>query len=244
MKPTATKVIAVSLSAILAAGGLGSLLNSRAAGDEGIRPVVTAPLAVTAGTTSVPFKDETVYILTGADGAVEKIIVSDWLRNPYGSAKLQDRTTLLDVENVKGEETFTASGGKLAVNIYGHETHSAGRSLEFETVYEATIPKPEEIVTEDPELPEGEREVTSSGRTGCKVSVYKKVFENGKQVSRDWFSSSSYRAVADEVRVGTKAAEPAVNVPEESGYPSWLEEYPSDFYEGYEQNDAGEYHEF
>ena len=71
MKPTATKVIAVSLSAILAAGGLGSLLNSRAAGDEGIRPVVTAPLAVTAGTTGVPFKDETVYILTGADGAVE-----------------------------------------------------------------------------------------------------------------------------------------------------------------------------
>ena len=138
----------------------------------------------------------------------------------------------------------SASGGKLAVNIYGHETHSAGRSLEFETVYEATIPKPEEIVTEDPELPEGEREVTSSGRTGCKVSVYKKGFENGKQVSRDWFSSSSYRAVADEVRVGTKAAEPAVNVPEESGYPSWLEEYPSDFYEGYEQNDAGEYHEF
>lgn len=141
----------------------------------------------------------------------------------------------------------SASGGKLAVNIYGHETHSAGRSLEFETVYEGTIPKPAEIVTEDPELPEGEREVVSSGRTGCKVSVFKKVFENGKQVSREWFSSSSYRAVADEVRVGTKAVEPAVSVPdapEESGYPSWLEEYPSDFYEGYEQNDSGEYHEF
>jgi len=126
MKPTATKVIAVSLSAILAAGGLGSLLNSRAAGDEGIRPVVTAPLAVTAGTTGVPFKDETVYILTGADGAVEKIIVSDWLRNPYGSAKLQDRTTLLDVENVKGEETFTASGGKLVWDAQGGDIYYQG----------------------------------------------------------------------------------------------------------------------
>ena len=126
MKPTATKVIAVSLSAILAAGGLGSLLNSRAAGDEGIRPVVTAPLAVTAGTTGVPFKDETVYILTGAGGEVEKIIVSDWLRNPYGSAKLQDRTTLLDVENVKGEETFTASGGKLVWDAQGGDIYYQG----------------------------------------------------------------------------------------------------------------------
>lgn len=101
-----------------------------------------------------------------------------------------------------------ASGGKLVVNLYGHEIHNAGRTLEYETVYEATIPKPAEIVTEDPERPEGEREVTSNGRTGCKVSVYKKVFENGKQVSKDWFSSSSYRAVADEVTVGTKKAEP------------------------------------
>ena len=87
---------------------------------------MTAPLAVTAGTTGVPFKDETVYILTGADGAVEKIIVSDWLRNPYGSAKLQDRTTLLDVENVKGEETFTASGGKLVWDAQGGDIYYQG----------------------------------------------------------------------------------------------------------------------
>ncbi len=59
---------------------------------------------------------------------------------------------------------------------------------------------------EDPEKPEGEREVTSKGRTGAKVSVFKKVFENGKQVSRERFSSSSYRAAADEVTVGTKKA--------------------------------------
>lgn len=147
----------------------------------------------------------------------------------------------------------SASGGKLSVSIYGHETRSAGRTLEFETVYEGTIAKPAEIVTEDPELAEGEREVVSSGRTGCKVSVYKKVFENGKQVSRDWFSSSSYRSTADEVRVGTKASQPAVSIPEGPvvpNYPSYVdvpsytEDYPDDFYEGYEQNDEGEYHEF
>ena len=96
-----------------------------------------------------------------------------------------------------------ASGGKLVMNIFGHEVHNAGRKVSFDTVYEATIPKPAEKVKKDPERLEGEREVTSKGRTGCKVSVYKTVTDGGK-TSRNWFSSSSYRAVADEVTVGTK----------------------------------------
>ena len=33
--------------------------------------------------------------------------------------------------------------------------------------------------------------------------------ENGKQISKEWFSSSTYRATADEVTVGTKKAEVA-----------------------------------
>lgn len=109
-----------------------------------------------------------------------------------------------------------ASGGKLVMNIFGHEVHNAGRKVSFDTVYEATVPKPAEIVTEDPERLEGEREVTSKGRTGSKVSVYKTVTEGGK-TNREWFSSSSYRAVADEVTVGTKKAEevPVVTTPVE-----------------------------
>lgn len=100
-----------------------------------------------------------------------------------------------------------ASGGNLVMNIYGHEVHSSGHRVEYETVYEETIPKPAEVVTEDPDMPEGERKVTSTGKTGAKVSVYKIVYENGKQVNREWFSSSSYRATADQVTVGTKKAE-------------------------------------
>lgn len=115
----------------------------------------------------------------------------------------------LKIKNNTGYPVYLeayASNGVLQINLYGHEVHEAGRKVEFETVYEATIEKPQEIVKEDPEKPEGEREVTSKGRTGAKVSVFKKVFENGKQVSRERFSSSSYRAVADEVTVGTKKA--------------------------------------
>lgn len=110
-----------------------------------------------------------------------------------------------------------ASGGKLVMNIYGHEVHNASRKVTFETVYEATIPKPAEKVTKDPEMLEGEREVTSRGKTGSKVSVRKIVYEGGKQISNEYFSSSSYRATADEVKVGTKkkeeAAAPATTTP-------------------------------
>ncbi len=108
-----------------------------------------------------------------------------------------------------------ASGGKLVMNIYGYEVHSSSRKVEFETVYEGTIDKPAEIVTKDPEMLEGERKVTSKGRTGCKVSVRKKVYEGGKLISNEWFSSSSYRAAADEVTVGTK--KPETTAPETAG---------------------------
>ena len=105
-----------------------------------------------------------------------------------------------------------AANGKLVMNIFGHEVHNAGRKVSFDTVYEATVPKPAEKITEDPERPEGEREITSKGRTGSKVSVYKTVTDGGK-TTREWFSSSSYRAVADEVTVGTKKVEAPVVAP-------------------------------
>ena len=105
-----------------------------------------------------------------------------------------------------------AANGKLVMNIFGHEVHNAGRKVSFDTVYEATVPKPAEKITEDPERPEGEREITSKGRTGSKVSVYKTVTDGGK-TKREWFSSSSYRAVADEVTVGTKKVEAPVVAP-------------------------------
>lgn len=98
-------------------------------------------------------------------------------------------------------------GGKLVCNVYGHEVHDAGREVEFEKVFVATVPKPPEKVTKDPELPEGTREVTYTGKTGSKVSTYKKVYQNGELISREWFSDSNYRATADEVTVGTKKVE-------------------------------------
>ena len=95
---------------------------------------------------------------------------------------------------------------KLITNVYGNEVHEAGRSVEFEKVYNSTIQKPAEKITEDATKPLGEREVTFKGKTGSKVSTFKKVFQNGELISREWFSDSTYQATADEVTVGTKPA--------------------------------------
>ena len=60
-------------------------------------------------------KDETVYVLVGADGSVKKIIVSDWIKNALGSASVADKTELSDIVNVKGDESYTVNGDNMKV---------------------------------------------------------------------------------------------------------------------------------
>lgn len=52
-------------------------------------------------------KDETVYVLAGADGTAEKIIVSDRLQNGTGAEQIEDETLLSDVTIVKNGEEYT-----------------------------------------------------------------------------------------------------------------------------------------
>jgi len=74
------------------------------------------------------FKDETVYVLANADGSVQKIIVSDWIKNTLSNAKINDVTELKNIENVKGDEGYTLSGDNICVwdaqgnDIYYHGT--------------------------------------------------------------------------------------------------------------------------
>lgn len=73
-------------------------------------------------------KEETVYVLAGANGSAQEIIVSDWLKNPDGSAALYDSSELTDIENVKGDEGFTASGSTLVWDAQGEDIYYQGRT--------------------------------------------------------------------------------------------------------------------
>ena len=55
-------------------------------------------------------KDETVYVFTDASGNVEKVIVSDWLKNTDSFKTIDDYSDLKNIENLKGYETFEAAG--------------------------------------------------------------------------------------------------------------------------------------
>lgn len=51
-------------------------------------------------------KEETVYVNQDADGTVDEITVSDWLKNVAGKEDISDVSNLTDIENVKGDEEF------------------------------------------------------------------------------------------------------------------------------------------
>lgn len=100
-------------------------------------------------------------------------------------------------------EMYTESN-KVYANIYGRETRPENRTVDFETVYISSIPKPAEKVTYDPELPDGERVITKNGSTGSVIDVYKLVYVDGELESREYFNRSKYSATADEVTIGQK----------------------------------------
>jgi len=137
MNSKSTKLIALGLSAVLAvgcAGGTIYLHSNNQNGGETVEPqtlsVSSRLTASASGAAPAAFRDETVYVMAGADGAVQKVIVSDWLKNPDGLALLEDTAALRDVENVKGNETFTENGGVRVWAAQGGDVYTQGVSEE------------------------------------------------------------------------------------------------------------------
>ncbi|MFR5700886.1 MAG: hypothetical protein ACLUD0_02805 [Eubacterium ramulus] len=52
------------------------------------------------------------------DGTPNEVIVSDWLKNHSGADNIEDVSDLKDIENVKGDETFT-QGADGALTLAG-----------------------------------------------------------------------------------------------------------------------------
>ena len=72
-------------------------------------------------------KDETVYVIAGADGSVQKIIVSDWIKNTLGSNTICDKSELTDVENVKSDEGYTLGSDNTRVwDAQGNDIYYQG----------------------------------------------------------------------------------------------------------------------
>ena len=126
MKKSSMKGIALCLCALLSASGIAMTafaLNTDSNEVEKQEEPKASFVADNAGIS----KDETVYVLAGTDGSVQKIIVSDWIKNSLGSAAVNDNSELTNVENVKGEETYTMNSDNLRVwDAQGNDIYYQG----------------------------------------------------------------------------------------------------------------------
>ena len=125
MSKTTKKILAICLCAALCLGGAGMAFAQASSKKADDQPVSAAQQA--AELQQKISKDETVYVLTGADGSVRKIIVSDWLKNELGSASVADKSDLSDIENVKGDESYTINGDNMTVwDAQGNDIYYQG----------------------------------------------------------------------------------------------------------------------
>lgn len=95
-------------------------------------------------------------------------------------------------------------GGEIYVNIYGHETRSSNRSIEFYSVTDKTIEPGEDVITKDDTQPDGWQEVTQSAHNGYVASFYKKIYVDGSLQDTVWINTSYYSASPRYITVGTK----------------------------------------
>lgn len=124
MSDKCKKIVAIGLCAALCLGGAGL-----AFAQTGSKPETTAPAAESVSSTVAQniSKDETVYVLAGADGSVKKIIVSDWIKNQLGSATVTDKSDLNNIENVKGDESYSVNGDNMKVwDAQGNDIYYQG----------------------------------------------------------------------------------------------------------------------
>lgn len=114
MKNRATKFLSLALFAVVLFAAVGTsvfALTGEGKESEDGNQTTTINVSAEAETS----KDETVYVLAGADGTVQKIIVSDWVKNAMATDSLDDKTELSDIENIKGDESFTLGGDNSCV---------------------------------------------------------------------------------------------------------------------------------
>lgn len=130
MKDLMRKPIAIILAILIAAGGTGIGVYAVAENNSRQQTVSDNAAKEEKQEEKKPeanVKDETVYILSEADGSIRKIIVSDWLKNVSGSTKLSDSSDFSGIVNVKSDNGFTSEeSGTTLWDAQGEDIYYTG----------------------------------------------------------------------------------------------------------------------
>lgn len=92
------------------------------------------------------------------------------------------------------------SGAYITFNVYGKETRPASRTIKYVSEVVSSTPAGEKFQASGDAV--GTLKKASSGYTGMKAKLWKVVYENGVEVSRDVVNNSTYRASAAVYNVG------------------------------------------
>ena len=91
--------------------------------------MTAAPVFAATDSGNTNTKDETVYVVTESDGSQSDLIVSDHLKNKSGKDKIEDISTLTNIENVKGKEKFKREDdGTLSWYAKGNDIYYQGKT--------------------------------------------------------------------------------------------------------------------
>lgn len=137
VKKAGYKIVAVAMVATLSLTVAGVLYTKADAKNDNVKETTTVQTKeeeqgiLVSDTERLVGKEETVYVIAGADGSVEKVIVSNWLKNPDGKTQLEDESNLEDIVNVKGEEGYTINKDNMKVwEAGGQDIYYQGSSKE------------------------------------------------------------------------------------------------------------------
>ena len=92
-------------------------------------------------------------------------------------------------------------GSNVYFNIYGKEEDDPGHTVDYETEITGVNVQNTTWVA-DPNVPLGKMTTTVSGHTGYTARLWKVVYENGTEVSRDVYNNSKYNPSNRTVTVG------------------------------------------
>ena len=115
MKKIFTKPTAIALSVLMVLGAAAGAVYALQKTPDVKAENTSAKVQKTEQSETAVTKDESVYVIAGADGSVQKIIVSDWIKNNLKSDKIVDTAAIADAENVKGKESYVMNGDNMRV---------------------------------------------------------------------------------------------------------------------------------
>lgn len=128
------------------------------------------------------------YVKPSRDAAIAEGILDFRFKNNY------DTPILI--------EGYIDENNQLQFHVYGKDTRSEGRTVEFESEVLETVEAGKKYV-EDSEQAIGYMETESGAIDGSTARLWKVVYENGEEVSRDVINNSTYSAADEKIVVGT-----------------------------------------